>query len=88
LSFSQVKTIGDAYIVCCGAFGEATTAAEAARRVTSMGISMLDVVAATAREQQVDIGIRIGIHTGMNTATISFFHAAVEKDSLIAVLRQ
>jgi len=26
--FFQVKTIGDAYIICCGAFGEATTAAE------------------------------------------------------------
>mmetsp|Transcript_29690 Transcript_29690/g.91091 ORF Transcript_29690/g.91091 Transcript_29690/m.91091 type:complete len:1608 (-) Transcript_29690:1837-6660(-) len=60
----KVKTIGDAYVVCCGAFGEAPNAAEAARRVTAMGLSMLEEVQAAAQERGVDIGIRVGVHTG------------------------
>ncbi|EOD21646.1 adenylate cyclase, partial [Emiliania huxleyi CCMP1516] len=60
----KVKTIGDAYVVCCGAFDEAPTAAEAARRVVGMGLSMLDEVELCKREHGVDIAIRVGVHTG------------------------
>ena len=45
----KVKTIGDAYIVCCGAFGEATTATQAAQRVAAMALSMLSEVLVRSR---------------------------------------
>ena len=61
----KVKTIGDAYIVCCGAFYQADKPADAARRVVNMGLSMQQTVIAKAMSKGVDIGVRIGIHTGM-----------------------
>ena len=45
----KVKTIGDAYIVCCGACGEATTATQAAQRVAAMALSMLSEVLVRSR---------------------------------------
>mmetsp|Transcript_11917 Transcript_11917/g.38288 ORF Transcript_11917/g.38288 Transcript_11917/m.38288 type:complete len:768 (+) Transcript_11917:85-2388(+) len=61
----KVKTIGDAYIVCCGAFGEARgNPADAARRVGAMALGMIGEVQAIKEERKVDIDIRVGVHTG------------------------
>jgi class 3 adenylate cyclase len=61
----KVKTIGDAYIVCCGAFYMTEQPDVAAVRVVNMALSMQQIVTATAASRGVDIGVRIGIHTGM-----------------------
>ena len=62
----KLKTIGDAYVVIGGAFdGLAKTAAGqrlAAARVVRLALAMNEVVAATAKEKGIDIGVRIGVH--------------------------
>ena len=62
-----MKTIGDAYIICCGAFndGKVRDRHEDARRVVRMGLDMGKVVATEAEKRGIDIGVRIGVHTGM-----------------------
>ena len=61
----KVKTIGDAYIVCCGAFVCTDDDQEAARRIVNMALSMQYIVSQKAFERGVDISVRIGVHTGM-----------------------
>ena len=61
----KVKTIGDAYIVCCGAFIQVDDPADAAKRVVNMALSMQHIVTDKAMARGVDIGVRIGVHTGM-----------------------
>ena len=61
----KVKTIGDAYIVCCGAFVCTDQQQEAARRIVNMALSMQYIVSQKAFERGIDIGVRIGVHTGM-----------------------
>ena len=61
----KVKTIGDAYIVCCGAFDLKDDQAKAATRVVSMALTMQYIVSQKAFERGVDISVRIGVHTGM-----------------------
>lgn len=76
----QIKTIGDAYVACAGAFpvgiGSAVTRgaaddpqvnspAKAAERAVKMALAMQQAVIDKAMELGVDIGARIGVHTGM-----------------------
>ena len=44
----KVKTIGDAYIVCCGAFVCTEQQQEAAKRIVNMGMSMQYIVSQKA----------------------------------------
>ena len=72
----KVKTIGDAYVACCGAFesrrrteegGEegAMNTADSARRAVLFAMAMQRCVAAVCASHGVDIGARIGVHTGL-----------------------
>lgn len=65
LGVHKLKTIGDAYIVCCGAFGGGSIpfknsgqrkAEEAAQRVVRMGLQMQEIMASKAAELDVDVG--------------------------------
>ena len=74
----KLKTIGDAYVACAGAFGEgdgggafgdaggpAADPKKAARRTARMGLAMAQAVAKVAADQGIKVTARIGIHTGM-----------------------
>ena len=74
----KLKTIGDAYVACAGAFGDgdaggafgdaggpAADPAAAARRVCQMGIAMAEAVEKIASERELAVTARIGVHTGM-----------------------
>ena len=61
----KVKTIGDAYVACCGAFSEEKNVTEAAARAVRFGLAMQEKVVEVAAQRGVDIGARIGVHTGM-----------------------
>ena len=64
----KVKTIGDAYIVCAGALTRPKP--DDAQRVVRMGLAMQDVVRDVASRRAIDIGVRIGVHTGRCTGGI------------------
>ena len=57
----KVKTIGDAYIICSGAFAQVGEHQEAAKRVVQMGLSMQYIVAQKAFSAGADISVRTGI---------------------------
>ena len=59
----KVKTIGDAYVVCSGALSEEPEAGHAAT-VVAMGLEMLDAVSAAADSSGLNVGARIGVHSG------------------------
>ena len=73
----KLKTIGDAYIACAGAFGDgvaggafgdaggpAADPTDAAHRVACMGLAMAAAVDKIAGEKALAVTARIGIHTG------------------------
>lgn len=57
----KIKTIGDAYMVACGVPEEVENNAE---EIIRFAQAMLDELAGFNREEDMDIQIRIGIHTG------------------------
>ena len=72
----KVKTIGDAYVACAGAFpvpnklGDALppvvdAPGEAAERAVNMALAMQQAVMTKAMELGIDVGSRVGVHTGM-----------------------
>ena len=58
----KVKTIGDAYVVCAGALSPCETH-EAT--MATIGLCMVEAVAAQSRACGLEVGARIGIHTGL-----------------------
>ena len=67
-SVDKVKTIGDAYIVCAGAMQEPRP--DDAARVVRMALGMQVVVQEIAEKEQIDVAVRIGVHTGRCTGGI------------------
>ena len=64
----KVKTIGDAYIVCTGALSAPRP--DDAERIVRMGLQMQQVVAEIAKEKDIVVAVRIGVHTGRCTGGI------------------
>ena len=58
----KIKTIGDAYVVCAGALSPCETH-EAT--MVALGLSMVEAVVAKSKEKELDVGARIGVHTGL-----------------------
>ncbi|KAL1498553.1 hypothetical protein AB1Y20_013872 [Prymnesium parvum] len=61
----KVKTIGDAYVACCGAFDQSESPAVAAERAVRFALAMQAGVKEVASARSIDIGCRVGVHTGM-----------------------
>ena len=63
----KIKTIGDAYMVISGAPEENPLHAE---KILDMAIEMLNVLYIWQKKESVDLGLRIGIHTGSIVAGV------------------
>jgi adenylate cyclase len=66
-SLEKIKTIGDAYMVCSGLEGTAEANARGAAHFALAAMSDLKKIVA---EKQLDLDLRIGIHTGTVVAGV------------------
>ncbi len=57
----KIKTIGDAYMAVAGV---PTPCADHAERAVAMGLEMLHAVAERAARDELDLALRVGVHTG------------------------